>query len=64
MVVCITIGYILGSSACGVCNLHFILHLWQYDMSKRYSRKGIVVSSTYMSFIGVRLGIKARILFY
>ena len=32
------------------------------SMSKRY-RKG-VVSSTYMSFIGVRLSMKGRILFY
>ena len=42
-----------------------VVHTISYicdSMSKRYHRKGIVSTSTYMSFIGVRLGIKGRIL--
>ena len=58
----ITLRYILtSSSACGIC-----VHTTSYicdSMSKRYCGKGIV-SSTYMSFIGVRLSIKGRILFF
>ena len=44
--------------------VHTISYIFDSMMSsKRRDRKGIV-SSAYTSFIGVRLGIKGRILFY